>query len=207
MKHLISIILIFCLVYQSGQSATLSDMTDALRGRISEVDSVTSSFTNTQARRWINEAQDKVVTLGGLLAKSTDITFAVSDTLGSALPVDFRQAEGAMILVGTQWQPMLINPLFIADTSVPQYYIGWQDADTARFYSKQIAMVGARMRLFYRGVAASLDSVTAVVEVQENLHVFIIEEALSYYLQSLKMFGDARAIQAQVRADMGVGKQ
>lgn len=193
----------FLLLFGLAGADTGTELIDRLRSRTGEPDSLTSNYTQTEALQWINDAQARVNLLGGYTHKSTDITYAQSDSLGSVLPSDFRYQDGCMLLMGRVWEPMYWNPKFETDDSRLHYFIEWQNEDTARAYFRNIERNGLRIRLFYLGSVAELGRADTC-EVKGDHQPFIIEEAYAIYLKSLRMFQAATVIRQQVRQDMGI---
>ena len=196
-------LLAFLLLFAVAGADTGTELIERLRSRTGEPDSLTSNYTQDEALQWINDGQAKINLLGGYTHKSTDITYAKSDSLGSVLPSDFRYQDGCMLLLGRLWESIWWNPKNIVDTSIYTYFIEWQNEDTARAYFRNIERNGLRIRLFYLASVAELGR-TDTCEIKEDHQGFIIEEAYSYYLESLRMFGEAAGLRQQVRQDMGI---
>jgi hypothetical protein len=195
-----------------ASSVTLSDLTAMFRSRVGETDTAQSSFTDTDVRYWMNQAQDKINGLTGSYQKSYNITWTVADSLGELLPSDFVRETGVMVWVSYLWEPVLPNEYFgsIPEEAKlgakPQYFTDWTNTDSARIYCKNLNQETNRVRLFYVADPADLDTLTDTCRLAERLQVFVIEEAFSYYLGSLKRFQEAQAVQMQVRQDLGITK-
>jgi hypothetical protein len=191
------------LLFAVAGADTGTELIERLRSRTGEPDSLTSNYTQAEALQWINDGQAKINLLGGYTHKSTDITYAQSDSLGAVLPSDFRYQDGCMLRMGRVWEPMYLNPKFETDDSKIHYFIEWQNEDTARIYFRNIERNGLRIRLFYLATVAELGR-TDTCQVWEDHQGFIIEEAYSYYLESLRMFEPAMVLRQQTRQDMGI---
>jgi len=197
----------------SASSVTLSDLIAQLRSRVGETDTATSSFTDTDAEYWLNEAQDKINEMGSIYEKSYDVTWTLSDSLGEFLPSEFVREKGVMLWVSPMWLPVIPNPYWMAlpsnspNNADPQYFIDWVNTDSAKIYCKNITQERARVRVFYVANPADMDSLLATCYITERLQTFIIEEAFSFYLQSLMRHAEAKSMQMGVRQDMGIAKQ
>jgi len=205
--RLIFILVFGLMISPYCMSATLSSLITDLRYRADETDTATSNFSDAQAKNWLNDAQERIVSLGGFIQKQVDISYALGDSLGYVLPSDFRYDAGAMYRSGRQWETMVENPNFAVDTDVYQYFIKWKNSDTALLYIKGELWIGNTIRVFYLGVATEMTSDTTECEAQDDMEPFIVEEAFSYYLESMRMFQPADQIQRKVRTDMGLTKQ
>lgn len=209
----IALLCLLLIGVNSASSATLSDLEAHLRSRVSEVDTAESWFSATDAKYWLNDALDRVNELTGAYEKSYDVTWTVSDSLGELLPTDFVREKGVMVWVSPMWLSVYPNPYWQALepnsplNADPQYFIDWTNTDSAKIYCRNMTQQVSKVRLFYIADVPNLDSLSAVCSLAARLHGYVIEEALSYYLESLKRFGEAQAIQAKIRQDMGIIKQ
>lgn len=208
MKYILLGLLMGLYAFTPASSATLSELITDLRYRVDESDTSTSNFSDSVGKLWLNDAQDRIVALGGFIKKQTDITYSKDDTLGHVLPSDFRYVDQVIYLDGRQWETVINNPGFFHDTSTNQFTIKWQNADTARIYFKGTNFwEDKRVRLFYLGVADGMTADSTECEAQDDVEGFIVEEAFVYYLQSLKMYQAAQVVRQNIREDMGLIKQ
>ena len=76
--------------------------------------------------------------------------------------------------------------------------------DTIRVYYHRMIGAGDTVRVNYLGSPGIMTSDTYDCEVPEDLHNFIIEEALAFYFFSQKRIQEAQAIRQGVRFDLGV---
>lgn len=210
MRSLIWVIL-FIVWVSPAYSATLAELIADCRAISGETDTAAGINTDADWTKFINLAQDKIVRLGGFIPKHSEGTVANSDSLGIVMPSDFRfinrKNNGLIYFASGQWHRGLENPGFLVDTNVFNYFIGWKTADTAMMYAKRGSGNTHTYRLFYFGTAADLDTLTDTCEVKEDEHVFIVEEAVSYYLMALHAYQVAAGVRSGVRQDMGIVKQ
>lgn len=207
MKRL-AVILILLFVACGLRAATLYDLVTQLRATVGEEDSTWSAFSDTTAKKWLNLAQDKINRLGGYIEKTWDHTYATADTFGVVLPSDFKAPKSAIIWVGNQWETMVPNKAFRYDTAAYQFDVQWKNKDTARVYFKGSDLyAGLQIRLTYLGNAADLTDSATVCEVSSDLQVFVIEEAISYYLKAQRQYQAAFMLEQQIRHDMGIQPQ
>jgi hypothetical protein len=207
MKRLATLVLLLSLAGAAQGQTLASDLVTLLRLRTGERDTVASYFTNEEALLLLNSAQDRVVTLGGLLEKSYDTTYQRADSLGVTLPSTYRFVTEVKTYLGKTWQGIKPNPSFADPTSDFCYDVDWYDADSARIMFRGDFMQGVRLRITYLGVAESLDALTDTVQVRSDQEGLIVEEAMRYYLESLSKFQAAAQMQMGVRADIGVGQK
>lgn len=201
--------LILLLLMGNSYAASLSDLIRDLRHATGELTDTTSFYTDSTANRWINLAQDRIVTLGGFIPKQVDFTFNRNDTTYT-MPSDFRMIDGDknIAIHENSISPLWNNPGFKKDTTLNQYFIGWKDEDTAKLYIRGTYLVDDDLlRIFYLGTAADMAYDTSTCEVPDNLQGYIIEEAFSYYIRSQKRFQEASLIQSLIRQDMGIVKK
>lgn len=203
MKQLIFLV-VLCLAI-SAKGATLADLVKDLRLITGEPDSMVSSYTDSTAWVWLNLGQDIIVKLGGYLPKTYDYTLLDTDTFGVVLPSDFRAPVSGKIWDGAQWEGVLQVPEFILDSDIYMYTIDWKNPDSARLYVRGSELFQDQLfRLSYIGDAASLDSATGAFEPFENLRAFVVQEAMVFYLFSLKDYQAAFALRQMIRQDMGL---
>jgi len=204
MKYALTFLLVLLLA-STAQSVTLvSDLINKMRLRANETDSITSNFTNPNAVTFLDDAQSRIVTLGGLMERSYDTSYQRADSLGLVLPSYFRRVKDVKIFVGRQWEAINYNPGFQSPKDGYWFDIDWKNQDTAWFLVRGQIMQNTRIRISYFGVAKEISARTDTCRVRSDLIPFIIEEAYSYYLESLRMFGAAAQIQQRVRMDMGI---
>ena len=204
MKRFWCILLLGLLLHSGVNSATLQNLINDLRALAAEKDTLLSLFSDADASKWLNMAQDKIVRLGGYLPKSTEIIYS-STSQSMALPTDYRSMHqnGALVRKAKQWNMMLENPGFIVDTGVANFFVGWHHEDTARFFSKGIVLItGDTMLVVYYAFATDRLATDSVCHVPQDMHVDIVEEAMGYVEQARKRYDIQQIIKAQVRADM-----
>jgi hypothetical protein len=186
---------------------TRADLSYMFRARIGETDATTSFVSDTVISVFLNQGQDKIVSIGGFLPNYTTITYSTDSTKYS-LPAGVKVVNGVTVLDEGVEHPVLPNPYFMVDTSAFSFYITWNTPDTAElrlkspnFYEGQVVTV------HYNGDAADLITASTVCEVPSNLHVFIVEEAISYYEEAKRNFAGFQLLNAIVRRDLGVGRE
>jgi hypothetical protein len=205
MKRVVIFLLMSIAFFYSGRADTLGGLLDRFNQRIGEPDSAYAFMSNTAKMNFIDMAQDKIVRIGNFLQRRVDVTFS-RDSLKYALPVNFKKVTGVTVW-GTDsvWYQVAMNQNFATETDLFQFFIAWANPDTAEIYLKGKQFYdGMTVRVFYLATAASLDTVTDTCEVPDDLEVYIIEEAMSFYRQAMTDYGTAQAIYQQVRLDLGV---
>lgn len=200
-------LLLVLVLWSQSQSATLADLIVDLRLRANETDSIQSNFTNPEAIIFINDAQSRIVTLGGLLEKAFDTSYQRGDSLGVRLPLDYRRVLDVKIYIMRQWETVKFNPGFAADVDDYCFDIDWIDQDSAMILVRAKLANNTRFRVSYFGVATALVDRTDVTTVRSDLIPFIVEEAYSYYLEALRQFGAAAQVQQRIRIDLGLNRQ
>lgn len=206
---LIFLALLFLILVSPSRGATAADMIADFRILTDEDTTQGSLVADTEILVFLDNAQDKIVRIGGYLKKSTDVIHS-EDSNSYGLPLAFRRLDGIAVHAtneGFKWTKVFNNPFFMIDTTVYQYYIGWSHPDSARIYFKGAFWKGDTIRVSYIGDAADLDSLTAVCEVPTDLQTFIIEEAIANYERAKRNHQVQRQTQIQVRMDMGILKQ
>lgn len=200
MKKLLFVLL---LLAGSVQPATLASLIAELRQRTGEKDTVNSFYTNADAKTYLNEAQDKLVRLGGYIPKHVDILYNF-DSVTYRLPASFKALNGAIRRTKGQWARLLYNDNFKKDTSANHYFIQFKAVDTALLYlGGSYWNDGDTARIFYQGTATPMTTDTSTCLVSRDLQVFIIEEAVSMYEQAKRSFQSMALVRGQVRQDMG----
>lgn len=204
MKRFWCILLLGLLLHCSADSATLQDLINDLRSLAAEKDTALSLFSDADASKWINMAQDKIVRLGGYIPKDVDVVVSL-DSLSLALPADFRSIHqnGAVLRKVGIWSRCLNNPGFMVDTNVVNYFVGWAMEDSARFYVKGgILMTNDTIRVFYYAFATDMLATDSVCHVPSDMQTDIVEEAMGYVEQARKRYDAQQIIKGQVRSDM-----
>lgn len=187
-------------------AAALSDLLRDMRFMTAEQTESTSFFSDTLGQRWLNLAQSRITKLGGYIPKQIDIVYS-EDSTTYVLPSDFRKVDQDrnLMITETEIKHLFLNPGFITDTNVAQYFISWKNEDTALLYLEATSSFdGDTARIFYLGTAAEMLYDTSTCEVPTILHDYIIQEAVSYYIFSQKRYQEAFLIQQNLRRDMGI---
>ncbi len=205
-RSLILLILLFVLITPGVYAATAADLITSLRILIGEGTDTASYITDAQALEFLNSGQDMINRIGGYLEKQTDYTIADADTFGVALPSNLRDVTGVMLWDNTQWEAVVESPDFKnKDETALQWDWKFKTADSAFFYLKgNTKFIGQIVRITYKGDATNLDSTSVTVEMPQDLHVFIVQEAGYFYLWSIREFQAATTLRQQIRQDMGI---
>ena len=209
MKRILLILLLAVLLPMISYAATAGDLLVQLRERVSEMDESTSYFADTTGIEWLNQAQSKIVRIGGHIPKYVDVTY-IADSSVYPLPSGFRSLDGGAMVKesGRDYVNMFLNPLFMIDTLIFQFFVKWEDENQAHVYVKgRNLSVGDKVRVFYFGTAPALTASADSCYVPQDLHVYIIEEAISFYYGSSKREDIKQAIWQATRTDMGLIKQ
>ncbi len=204
LKRILLWLIILTFAAHFVEAATLDDLLWGFRQRIGEPDSGSSIISDTAAMRFLDMAMDKVVPFGGFLPQRCDIAYS-PDSMKYSLPTDFKRCSMVVAYDGEQWHAAVNNPGFITDVDKYQYFIWWENADQAELYLKgSYFYTDQTVRIHYLARAPNMDARTDSCYVPDDLHVFIIEEAVSYYEQAKKNHAVFQLLNAIVRQDMGI---
>jgi len=206
---LIFLALLFLILVSPSQGKTAAEMIADFRILTDEDTTRGSLVTDSEVLVYLDNAQDKIVRIGGYLKKSTDVICS-NDSNSYGLPLAFRRLDGIVVFAmneGFKWTKVFNNPFFMVDTTVYQYYISWSHPDSAKIYFKGDFWEGDTIRVSYTGDAADLDTLTDTCEVPTDLQTFIIEEAIANYERAKRNHQVQWQTQTQVRRDMGILKQ
>jgi hypothetical protein len=185
------------------RSATLADLIADFRVLTGETDTLTSFYTNADAKVYLNQAQDPIVRLGGYIRRQVDLPYS-TDSLSYRLPATFIKPIGGLRRTEATWVEVAYNE-GLRDSIVATYMVQWKNTDTAKAYLGGRWTEGDTLRLFYLAKASSMDTVSDVCDVPEDLQCFVLQEAIAIYEQAKRSFEAAALIRQQVRRDMGVG--
>lgn len=84
--------------------------------------------------RWLTAAvPELIIKPGNVCATFTDISYH-SDSVAYSIPADFNSVSAVTVRQRAEWNPVVNNLGFVIDTNLFQYFIAWDDVDTARFY-------------------------------------------------------------------------
>jgi hypothetical protein len=204
MKKFLLALIVLLLVPFSLKADTLGQMIVELRFRIAETDTATSFFTDSGLTYYLNHAQDKQVRMANYIPKAANIIF-YKDTNSYALPASFKYETGVMVRTGSMWEGVVKNPTFNIDTDRFSYDTKFHTSDSARLYLEGRDLYdGDTVRVFYNGSAARLTAVGDSCEVARDLHVRIIEEAITMCEQAKRAWASQKLLWEQLRLDLGV---
>lgn len=206
-KSLCFLLLIFAPSFAFGED--LDGLTQKLRARTAELDSTTSFYTDSSAKLWLNQGQDKVYRFTGAVKKRTSVTYSV-DSNGYAMPSDYvglNPQSGIVVnTTGQKWEPAFENPGFRIDTGAFQYYIDWVTNDSAEvFFKGRHFYDGQTINISYFSKPADMDTLTDSCEIDSKLQVYVIEQAMVFYLWSERMYGPASTLQQFIYGELGIG--
>ena len=192
----------------STQAATLSDLLADSRALVDETDTLRTAFPDSQWTRWVNLAQSKIAALGGYIPKEWDYYWAEGDSLGVALPADFKYVSHVMVWIEKyQWESVRHNRGFAIDTAGFQFDATFRTVDTAILYLRGANFTDDMLiRVVYRAVASNLVALTDTSQVHDDMRVFICEEVVRYYFQALRAFQQSMAARKDNREDMAILK-
>lgn len=208
MRILILVYLVALLLLSGGvNSETLADLLWQFKQCVNETDTSKSIFTDTAAMLWLNLSQHKVVTMAGYLPKSTDISKVYDSTI-YPLPGDFHalnQPGAVLAWDGYQWLPVFFNPGLAVDTNAANFDLVWQHADSAYIILRGRFLTGGQtIKVEYFARAPDMVARTDSCYVPSHLHVYIIEEAISYYERAKRNYAGYQLLNQVVRIDLGV---
>lgn len=219
-----------------SQAKDAADLVADFRIRTNEPDTSESFSSDTAIARFLNMGQDKVVRLAQFLRKSVDvvynsdsITYALPTDFKTTRgiltwmegiwgPFVFNPMFG-LDTVGVngfvEWEHPNQATLYLQGGDA-------YDGDTIRvFYNGDAPDMDVYRSLFFddtsgvtytsidtSGCDGACDSVwyPDSCYVPDDLHVFIIEEAISYQEQAKRAFQQAQLIRQEVRLDLGIVK-
>lgn len=215
MKRILFMVATFLVVWfcpADSKGTTLSSLIENLRHRLNEVDTATSNFTDTTAIVWANDAQDKIVVLGGYLEKQIDLIYS-EDSSSYALPEDFKTLKGVMVrsldaVSGIFWYSSTLNLFFVNDGSNYMHYPAWKSPDSARLYVRSPRFIdGDTIRVHYYGSATEMTAGTDTLQVPRDREVFVVEEMMAMYWAYMRNIQVYQALVGQNRQDMGINRQ
>jgi hypothetical protein len=175
---------------------------------------------------WLTETQPQIVlTLGPLADSAWNVIYdADNSTQYVWLGRYIWDIKSVLTHTGDWWTPMMYNQGFVIDTLTNYYsihrvggssgqletYFYYQapylsDGDTIRiFYRRTAFYLIDKLRVCFSMVPTVMTGNSTECDVADDLEHFIIEEAIGYYFQALRMYGEASRVWQQVRMDMGL---
>jgi hypothetical protein len=187
---------------------TAQDLIDGFRIRTGQTDTTRSYYTDAHVLYFLDQAQQKMSRLTGYIRRSHSIIYQ-DDSLCYTLPSQFKmirdqQGDGVMVYNGGMWHTVLRNQNFAEDSRKFQYSVGWDSVGEARIYLKGMFIEDDTVRVFYRAKPNALDSVTDTIEVDTDMEVYVVEEAVAMFEQASRAHDIQMALQVQTRRDLGL---
>lgn len=196
--------IVFCLTGNIA-AESLASLMHSFKQRAGEsLDSTECLVSDMALMDWLDQAQAKIVRIGGLLPKRVDVLFSF-DSVKYGLPSDFKFLRYVLVRHGGKWHAGKPDPVF--QSSTPQdytYFQDWLNANNAELYAQGPYSEGDTLRVFYLGVASRMTVRTDTTQVPVDQRGLIIEEALSYYEWSKRNMAGYQVMHQDVRIDMGV---
>lgn len=160
--------------------------------------------------------------LGGYMPRVHETTFDI-DSSGYDLPARLKSISGVTIWASGSWQPVMHNPFFMIDTTAYQYDIAWfasdsallmmkagntlSDGDTIRVHYMAGAATGDSLIVAYSAAATAMTATDSECDLADDLEVFVIDEAATYYYQAKGNLSGHQAVYQESRTDLGLYKQ
>ncbi len=189
---------------------------------VAVVDNFTADPISQVKISWVNEDSAIVLTnRTGFEERMLDILYSV-DSVSYVIPQDFKSILSVMLRKGGKWEPVFLNLGFMSDTNAYNYTIFQEntniahiyikgddlwDNDTIRVFYRRTLQDNDTLRVDYVGTASEMLTPAAICQVPDELHNFIIDEAISYYMWAQKRFQEAALLQQRIRVDMGIVQQ
>jgi hypothetical protein len=205
-KTVVFTILLLALPFTFADAETLADLLWQFKERAGESqDSTEACLRDTSMMVMLDQAQARVVALGGLLPKRVDFTYS-RDSVKYKMPTDYRHHRYVIVRHIGKWWNCKMNPGFESDSAFDfQWFIDWEHENQPELYVKGSSFsVGDTIRVFYFGIAPQMVQRTDSCYAPDDMHGLIIEEALSY-MEWAKTFKNGYQVMNQtVRQDMGI---